>query len=81
MACENKGVFYTFSERTYQNVPLTFTCGQYMMLEQRFCDDCLEQKQLEYPQGWDTYPGERCPHGTYVGGVGIDYMCPICESI
>ena len=23
---------------------------------------------------------DYCPHGVYVGGCGIDYMCGICES-
>jgi hypothetical protein len=33
----------------------------------------------EYPQGWQSYPGDICPHGRYVGGVGIDHMCGFCE--
>ena len=23
---------------------------------------------------------DYCKHGTYVGGCGIDYMCPRCEN-
>ncbi len=25
-------------------------------------------------------PGGYCPHGTYVGGCGADYMCGWCED-
>ena len=33
-----------------------------------------------YPQGWNAYPGDICPHGKYVGGSGIDHMCGYCEN-
>lgn len=56
------------------------------------CTDCREvssglamceihkaQAERDYPQGWRHYPGDVCPHGKYVGGVGIDLMCGACE--
>ena len=27
---------------------------------------------------WQTYPGDRCRHGTYVGGMGPDWECGYC---
>lgn len=26
------------------------------------------------------YDGDHCPHGVYVGGCGIDWMCQWCED-
>lgn len=26
------------------------------------------------------YEGDHCPHGVYVGGCGIDWMCQWCED-
>ena len=44
------------------------------------CDTCLGKAEKLYPQGWRYYPGDICQHGTYVGGVGIDWMCHYCEQ-
>lgn len=44
------------------------------------CDNCYEWYSAFYPQGWVSYPGDTCKHGTYVGGCGIDYMCNACEA-
>lgn len=38
-----------------------------------------KQAKERYPQGWQYYPGDTCPHGVYVGGCGIDHMCMACE--
>lgn len=44
------------------------------------CDHHLEETVADdYPQGWRHYPGDVCPHGKYVGGVGWDRMCQRCE--
>lgn len=44
------------------------------------CSRCQRVAELEYPQGWSYYPGDRCKHGVYVGGCGADYMCGRCEN-
>lgn len=43
------------------------------------CPECYPLYLDLYPQGWAYYPGDVCPHGVYVGGCGIDWMCPVCE--
>lgn len=43
------------------------------------CDACETRLKKRYPQGWSHYPGDRCQHGVYIGGIGIDYMCHQCE--
>jgi hypothetical protein len=45
-----------------------------------YCENCFEWYQSRFPQGWVSYPGDTCKHGTYVGGCGIDYMCNACEG-
>ena len=62
------------------------SCGTYQTdiegrQEVRLCQPCVMLYHVQFPQGWETYPGDRCSHGNYVGGVGFDYMCPICEGI
>lgn len=54
-------------------------CGKYIGGEQMFCDPCEQKFMQMYPQGWNSYPGDVCSHGVYVGGVGIDWMCQRCE--
>lgn len=44
------------------------------------CDKCKTKYLEQYPQGWRYYPGDVCPHGVYVGGCGVDWMCGRCES-
>jgi len=56
-----------------------YPCGKWVGGEKRYCDECLEKLQKQYPQGWTGYAGDTCKHGVYVGGCGIDYMCPQCE--
>jgi hypothetical protein len=43
------------------------------------CEECHPLYEVVYPQGWSYYPGDRCEHGVYVGGVGVDHMCHACE--
>jgi hypothetical protein len=54
-------------------------CGTYFGGTKMLCDACLSKAEKDYPQGWQSYPGDTCKHGVYVGGCGIDYMCPRCE--
>jgi hypothetical protein len=54
-------------------------CGEYYAGTQQMCPAHIEHYNARYPQGWDNYPGDRCKHGVYVGGVGADYMCWRCE--
>lgn len=56
-------------------------CGRTFNGEFRMCESCLAEAEKAYPQGWEHYPGDICEHGVYVGGCGIDWMCPICEGI
>lgn len=55
-------------------------CGDYDQDGKVMCDACLEQARKDYPQGWEHYPGDVCPHGNYTGGCGIDWMCGLCEA-
>lgn len=54
-------------------------CGGWWAGEKRFCTDCYRAYLERYPQGWTAYPGDTCIHGKYVGGCGIDHICPECE--
>ena len=81
--CKKPVVWFQVSG--YREVPMHTTCGTYQTdvqgnQKQRLCDDCEGDASKQYPQGWETYPGDRCVHGVYVGGVGYDYMCHICEG-
>ena len=69
----------------FREVAMNTTCGTYQTdvqgrQEQRICNDCESKARKQFPQGWETYPGDRCVHGVYVGRVGFDYMCHICEG-
>ena len=55
-------------------------CGEWWDGGVVFCAGHKWLYEQEYPQGWESYPGDICPHGVYVGGCGIDWMCPHCES-
>jgi hypothetical protein len=55
-------------------------CGDYYTHGTVLCEPCEKKAKAKYPQGWDYYPGDRCKHGVYVGGVGRDWMCGACES-
>lgn len=52
-------------------------------LQKKACQYCGNSKcccHTRYPQGWHYYPGDVCKHGTYVGGIGVDWICGACES-
>ena len=66
---------YTHTDEKCYNVT-----GENHYDEVELCDNCLEWYQFCFPQGWVSYPGDTCKHGTYVGGCGIDYMCNACED-
>ncbi|MHC4752305.1 MAG: hypothetical protein ACYTFW_20825 [Planctomycetota bacterium] len=55
-------------------------CGRWWGGERVFCDDCQSHYLTLYPQGWRGYPGDVCQHGMYVGGCGVDHICPACEG-
>ena len=70
----------------YREVAMHTSCGTYQTdvhgrQEVRLCDPCGTYWNAKYPQGWATYPGDKCSHGKYVGGSGWDYTCNICEGI
>ncbi len=48
-------------------------------MHEPYCDNCRAYMDQAYPQGWEYYAGDTCKHGRYVGGCGIDWMCPSCE--
>jgi hypothetical protein len=55
-------------------------CGTYEGGRVTLCDSCEAKAAAQFPQGWQGYPGDTCPHGTYTGGSGADYMCGYCEG-
>lgn len=54
-------------------------CGDSGTYGTELCEECEKDFTERYPQGWSYYPGDRCTHGVYVGGVGVDHMCHNCE--
>ncbi len=54
-------------------------CGSWDANGTVLCDKCEADMKKRYPQGWQSYPGDVCKHGVYVGGSGIDWMCHACE--
>lgn len=60
--------------------PICARCGRYWGGRRVLCPACEARLLQRYPQGWDYYPGDRCRHGTYVGGCGPDLMCFWCEQ-
>jgi len=78
--CGADATWYQFNESTYREVEMSAKCGDTQTdvqgcTETRFCERCKKRYAKMYPQGWETYPGDKCPHGTYVGGSGPDLMC------
>jgi len=55
-------------------------CGTTYATHYNYCKPCLERYEETYPQGWRYYAGDVCVHGTYTGGVGVDWMCGACEG-
>ena len=56
------------------------TCGEWVTGQARYCTHCEAVLLKTYPQGWQSYAGDVCKHGTYIGGCGIDWMCGRCEN-
>ncbi len=54
-------------------------CGTWYMGGKVFCEAHEAYYEQEFPQGWQSYPGDVCIHGKYTGGCGIDWMCGPCE--
>ncbi len=79
MTCLNTVLHYEYNERTGREVEFKGKCGDYLFLRKRLCDTHKKEAEQRYPQGWDTYPGDICVHGTYVGGVEADHICGACE--
>jgi len=63
----------------HDGTPVMVNCGSYFCGVKQLCDRCELEAARQYPQGWRHYPGDVCEHGTYVGGVGRDLLCPRCE--
>lgn len=57
-----------------------YPCGAWGPNGNVYCDFHQKEQEDRYPQGWRYYPGDVCPHGVYVGGSGIDWMCGVCEA-
>lgn len=64
-------------ETEYEWYPVA--CGEWWNGGYVYCEPHQKLYEQEYPQGWQSYPGDICPHGRYTGGVGIDLMCGLCE--
>jgi len=54
-------------------------CGEWWNGGIVYCVSHQKLYEAEYPQGWQSYPGDICPHGRYTGGIGVDHMCALCE--
>ena len=79
-ACTEPVVHYEYNDRTGNTIEFKGTCGDWIYMEQRYCDTCYKAKEARYPQGWRAYPGDTCRHGMYTGGSGIDWICGRCED-
>ena len=71
---------YTEDDVHHYTDPRPINCGTWHNGSQVFCDECSAELEKQYPQGWKHYPGDVCVHRMYVGGCGIDWMCPLCEN-
>ena len=75
--------FQVMPHPSYAEVTMETPCGTsqtngYGRPETRFCPPCLKYWQQLRPQGWQSYPGDKCRHGTYVGGIAEDWECGYC---
>jgi hypothetical protein len=59
--------------------PIEVECGRWWGGRKAYCTNCEKSLMEQYPQGWIGYPGDKCRHGTYVGGCGVDLICGACE--
>ena len=87
LGCGAEATWYQYVPRGYDYKEYTMqaSCGDTQTdyqgyTEMRLCDPCNSKYKVQYPQGWETYPGDKCVHGVYVGGVGYDFMCGDCEG-
>jgi len=76
--CKNKLTVYV--EHGYSIKKIEVKCGTWLRGYKELCLACTKQAEKDFPQGWKYYPGDVCEHGTYIGGCGIDHMCPMCEN-
>jgi len=79
--CPNKVCYFISSGYGYKEVSLpcgtTGREGQCLL-----CDQCADQAEEDFPQGWRDAPGDVCVHGCYVGNTnGPDYICGECEAL
>lgn len=74
MSCGKEVLDYTLGGRE-----ISRKCGGQGNWSIVLCDSCEKEANEAFPQGWDNYPGDICPHGVYIGGCGIDWMCHRCE--
>ena len=68
-----------YRERLRNGSDRAVYCGDWQGGSMEICNDCVPKYMESYPQGWHYYPGDLCPHGTYTGGSGVDWMCGPCE--
>lgn len=74
MGCGEIVKEYILSGRIIEKI-----CGNYYGGDKLLCEECERKAEETYPQGWRGYPGDTCKHGVYVGGVGVDHICRLCE--
>lgn len=71
--------FSNFLQREKGDGTVYRQCGTYYAGDMVLCERHLRAMKAKYPQGWESYPGDVCRHGTYTGGCGADLMCHPCE--
>ena len=76
--CEAKVEVFYF--RGYEERTRELKCGTSWETVNQYCDECMAKYREQFPQGWKHYAGDCCKHGTYVGGIGIDWLCGACEN-
>ena len=76
--CEAKVEVFHF--RGYEERTRELKCGTSWETVNQYCDECMAKYREQFPQGWKHYAGDCCKHGTYVGGIGIDWLCGACEN-
>jgi hypothetical protein len=81
--CKNKVTTYIRNVGDLNTVEITVNCGDIVAagvnVSAALCPVCERQAMCAYPQGWQHYPGDKCKHGTYIGG-DRDCACHYCEE-
>jgi hypothetical protein len=77
--CDNKVTMNIRNHADLDTREITFKCGDYTSNGLAQCDECEAKANADYPQGWVHYPGDKCKHGTYIGG-DRDCACYKCEE-